>query len=285
MSAATSTPGDEVCFPIDASLCDALAANLGRAKRLRASDVWTLLGLWWLARRAAPAAKSVGTMRGSRAVSFAFRLVELLDVLAYPRRRQRTAGAAEFHGEDWKAVRESLDRLAGTAVEIHYSAPATTSPPARRRSVFERRRFKGSLIALDQPERGVGGERRVTLAIYDGVLSRFFVLVRRRVLDLRASLSETDTRLVLWLARRHRGRTHAGCVQHRWRLRLDVAELSAAGVLTIRRGRPGEARDRLIASCARLADLGVLQRYDDDGRDLHVELGERFFHGDRETAA
>lgn len=280
----TSTDDAAGCFRLDASLCDVIGANIGRGRAFRASDAWTLLGLWSLADHGAVI--SAIKWKGAHAARFAFRRAELLDEMRFPRCRQRGAGVGDFPGKAWEAIGSSLTRLATAEIAFHYSTRLASVPAARGRSRYGKRPFRGTLIALHPPENGTAGER-VTLAIYEGVLSRFYVWIRRRLFDLRPELSELEARLVLWLVRWHRGAKDKtdGRVRHRWDASLSVTGLVRARVLVLRRDHPGEAREQLLRACIHLAALGVLQECEHRGRDLHVVLSRRFFHVEQEAAA
>lgn len=278
--AAVSEPDAEpgppaLYFALDVYLCAALIRIAGVG--LLPSDRWTLLALWSVAADHADAFKRPGrTSGGFRTVTIATRPAHLLKMLCVLRRRSRGGREeADYRGKDWAWIRESLHRLASVPVSLEYWAPVKHGASVR----LEARRFSGSLITVDTPIEG-RGEVRVTLNVCDGVLTKFFVLVSRRLFGVRPHLGDGETKLLLWLLRCHRGRVRrpGHRIDHRWDQRHPFASLVSAGVVRARPQRPGEVRERVCRWASALKGLGVIEALAVSDDAIDVRLSPDFFH-------
>ncbi|MEZ4271037.1 MAG: hypothetical protein R3C68_06280 [Myxococcota bacterium] len=211
-------PEAEREFHVEANIIQAVSEVFHRGSDLRPKyDAWVLLGLWSLASRY-PAESAVvsPTGLGVRAFRMKLSVGRLLGEMRYVRRRDRDGRRRrDYDGNDWRKVRQSLERLAEVTVEFRYTVLGPT--PKRGKPAVHRRIFKGSLISIDLPDSSKGwweddeppaGREPVfvNLNLYDGIESGYFVLLSRYVFELRPHLDEVDTRLFTYLAYRHRGR-------------------------------------------------------------------------------
>lgn len=256
-------------FRIDTYLCRALAEQIGRGG-VPLSAARALLGLWDLAARAGNAVETLDA-DSWRGVTFRFHPGELLDVLGTPRaRRRQGARTLDFRGSAWTEIADALERLSEPVTFAHRQGRGRGDGPTL---------VSGALAEVSHTDTG---RRLVTLGPYNGIETNYYVLISRRWLEARPRLGEAETRLALWLARRHRGGRRNGRMRHTWWHTLRPRELSEGGVLRARRGRPGEARRGLGDACEALERLGAIRVIDADSAGVEVELGEGFFHGTRE---
>lgn len=273
-------PRDGLWFPMDANLCRAIPEVFRRRSGFKPKcDAWTLLALWSLAAKLTVTSReAVGARpKGVMGLRIEFPMSALLRELRYQRRRRRPGRANDFTSGDWRSVRESLTRLAEVPAAFQYSP---------KRDAKRLRTYKATLISVDASGdvhgRGAGGRNQViaTLNFYTGVSDRFFVKLSRSLFAYRGALDEVDTRVVLWLARKHRGSTkRGGGMQRRWDFWVDLDQLAAA--LRLRPQHPSEARRRLVRAFGHLDDLWLVEQFRHDAGEparLWVELSPMFFH-------
>ena len=289
-------PAAGTFFRLEANVCEAVPQIFRRGSGLKPKvDAWTLLGLWSLAGKLPPSRRSVvRTGYGVRGVSMRLRPAELMREIRIARARYgRGYDLPDFPRHAWQQVTDSLARLAGVTVAFGYTV---VKPAKAKNSSVTHRMFKGSLVTIDVPGNpdawwsgaeadGRAGRRDVfvTLNLYDGIESGYYVLVSRYLFELRQELDELDTRLLFWLVRRHRGRRHGAEFEHEWDLGIGVDHLAERGVIQVRPGRHKRATERLRASLDKLMRLGVLRSVAGGEGGFRVRLSAAFFHDEEDA--
>jgi len=295
-------PEHSTHFALDKNVCCAVPQVFQRGSALKPKvDAWTLLGIWSLADKLPHTSKEViRTGLDVRGLRIAVSSTALLREIREARRRfGRGHELPDYCGNAWREVRASLLRLAEVIVSFPYTTLVTPTKGRSRKPRVAHRVFKGSLLSVDVPDpsiewRDVGGDAaervgrqlcNVTLNLYDGVENNYYVLVSRCLFDLREDLDEVDTRLLLWLVARHRGRNGRGRggrrFQHTWEIRVDPRDLVSVGVVRARRRHTGEAVGRLWESLEKLHRLGPIAALERRGDGVAmVTLSPAFFHDD-----
>jgi hypothetical protein len=282
-------PQASTFFLLDRNVCLAAPSIFHRGSGLKPKyDAMALLGLWSLAPKLPDANRMVMPLGyGMNGLRIEFNLGQLLRELRVVRSRYREHyDLPDFPANAWRDVKASLKRLAEVPVEFRYTIALKDGENRKRKPRIARRLFRGSLISIDVPDGLVGTKEKtagkqeivVTLNVYDGVLNKYYVLVSRCLFELRDKLDEIDTRVLLWLIHRHRGRNVRGFFLHDWRFRVDLDKVAGPDVLELRKGHMKEARERLRGSLKKLAELGVLKIDTEDEAGIGVELSRGFFH-------
>lgn len=269
--ASRSTASAEAFFRMSPPLLRRLPAIATRPTKRRAKgtlspkmSVLVLLALFAQAGRRPKADLETAPACGSvmASVTCPIRMAEVLEDLGYRR------SGADFSGSAWSAVAAAVRQVAETPVRIPFRRPGAKG--------LEEAIFAGSLVNIED-------ESRCRLFGYSPPNDKYFVLVPRKLLSLRAQLTELGTRLVCWLYAQHRGRRVNGKLQHKWDLTITPEVLVDAKVLKGKHHRRAAELRRMRDGFKNLESLGILS-IDGGGWPFRISLSREFFHQKVENA-
>jgi hypothetical protein len=195
-------------------------------------------------------------------VTCPIRMAEVLEDLGYRRR------GGDFSGSAWSAVSAAVERLTKSDVRVAFHR--------RGPKGLEQAYFLGALLEAQE-------EGCYRLFGYSPPRDKYFVLVSRKLLSLRAQLTELGTRIVCWLYAQHRGRRVAGKLRHKWDLTISPEVLVDAKVLKGKHHRRAADLRRMRDGFKNLESLGILS-IDGDGWPFRISLSREFFHQEVKNA-
>lgn len=254
------------CFKMNASVVGALPEIFRRGSGLAPKiDAWTFVALWATAHQRRSTLKVSSKMGDVVSATFSVSRSELLSTLGYEKTRIRSDGTRDYEGNHWRELDASLKRLAARRVGFHYTEQPLRGPTRNLRHRGPLVRLKGQLV---------------TLHCYPGFKNSFFVLVPATVFTLRTHVGETETAVLWWLLREHRGYVPKGArrLQHRWEIIVTPDGVSEGNILMVRSGRSMAAYRRVCAALDVLTELGVLTDVHHTEHGVRVHLSGEFFH-------
>jgi hypothetical protein len=190
-------------------------------------------------------------------VACKIRMAEVLEDLGYQR------CGFDFSGSAWSAVSAAVRQLAETDVRLDFLC--------RGPEGFVKAHFAGPLVEKDDGQLRLYG--------YSPSSDKYFVLVPRKLLSLRAELTELGTRLVCWLYLKHRGRRVDRKLQHKWDLAITPEILVDAKVLKAKNCRRVAELKRMREGFRNLESLGLLA-IEGAGWPFRVQLSRQFFRSE-----
>jgi hypothetical protein len=281
-------------FPVDANIVQTVPQQFRRRSGFAPKvDAWTLLALWSLAERISRGSEEICDLgAGIRGVRMKLLISTLMEELGIPRSKKHSGkkGKRDFQSHHWSEIKASLVRLGQTELKFEWTRKVKVSSKIKTKQKYKivRQPFKDSLISLDNGDptgdsldSDILKPRRtlfVTLALYNGIPGKYYVLVSRRLFALRPELDEIDTRLLFWLIRRHRGRGLRSEFLHFWNLKIDLDEIAGSQGLNLATEKRKVNRERLTSTIEKLEEVGILKVLERDPLHPVIQLSRGYFH-------
>ncbi len=267
---------DDRYFRVDANLCAAIPRVVNRAHGLAPrTDVLVLLGLHAYADSLPSWQRTfIDDVTGMKSLRVPYRPAALLQTMEHARDRK---SRNDFSSDAWKRVRAATRRLTTANVSVPYTL---LDGGRGRRSMTRHLVYEGPLARVGTDGQGAGAY--VDLALASGLTSGFFVSIGRDLFKLRGELGDADARLLVWLLRKHRGRTEYSN-KRRVLVHNEVVEVEPSDVaeeLALHPGHPRRGRDAIVDALCRLEWRDIVALDQRDGAMIRVELNGSVFHGE-----